>query len=295
MITDLQKQIIITLSYTDQFDFPLTAIEIFTRLITNNLNITQSNVNQSLDSLVNSNFLIKSDFYYLLSNKSKNMRFKRNKYSEAKWLEADEFVKIAKKTPWIKGILITGSLAVNNAKKNDDIDFMIVLTKNRLWLTRLLLIIFASIKGKRRSWSREEKNSWCFNLFIDETELKLDKKLRSIYGAYEVAQAVWLYNRDGVKEKFFLQNNWVKNFIPRYYILQKNNEVLYTSTHNYYIPVISNIIDILNYIAFKAQYLYMKPHMTREKVALNYAFFHPRNTKRKIFANWKTSLMKINL
>jgi len=39
---------------------------------------------------------------------------------------------------------------MNNAKRSDDIDFLIVTGANRLWLTRALAVLLIELLGRRR-------------------------------------------------------------------------------------------------------------------------------------------------
>jgi rfaE bifunctional protein nucleotidyltransferase chain/domain len=293
------KSLILTLAYTEQFSFPLNAGELYLRLITHGLDdwwlmdrgAQRKIFVNSLGDLVSYDVLGYADrMFYLNKVDSIKIRQKRQIYSQDKLKEAEDLVGIIKFLPFILGVVVTGSLAVKNAKKDDDIDFMIITKKNRLWLARIILVLFATIKGKRRSFAKEEKNSWCFNLWLEETDFVMPLERRSIYEAYEIVQAKWLLDRGNTKQKFFENNNWVKKYVPHLYLHQKNSKTFIESKDFGYFPVIDELVTVLNWIFYKFQILYMKPHITREKVAKTHAFFHPRDTKGQILENWKRTL-----
>lgn len=293
----IAKRIILTLAYTEQFNFPLNKKELYSRLLVSYF-VSLKNFNNSISFLKDKNLIKYSNGYFFISGLSTNQmnslvetRKKRAKFATKKWHELVEFVNFAKHIPFITGIAITGSLATNNTIKDDDIDFMIVTTPNRLWITRLIVTLYATTKGKRRSFAKEEINSWCFNLWIEETDLQLPKKSRSVYEVYEVIQAVWIVSKDNVASRFRSLNNWTKNnvYFNKYDFKDIEKGVDWSNN----ILLLNELLYLLNSISFYFQYSYMKQHMTREKVSKSHAFFHPRDTKSEIFSNWKKTLLRL--
>ena len=68
--------------------------------------------------------------------------------------------------------------ALNNAKKNSDIDLLIITSKNTLWTTRIIsfaLLKFAGFK-LRRAGDKNEKDKLCLNMWLDESDLVLKKR-----------------------------------------------------------------------------------------------------------------------
>ena len=285
MSKGLNNKIILSLAYTDQFKYPLTKEEIFLRIIGKDTFVSPEKIEKTLKKMVLDKEISSGNEFYFLNGSEKNIksRLKRKTYSKKKWQEVQEFVKLMKFIPWINGVAVTGSLSVDNAKKNDDIDFLIVTKKNRLWLSRVFVVLLLFLKGKKRSWNGDEDNSWCLNFWLDDTSLKLPKRLHNIYGAFEVCQAIWVYDREDIKKSFFELNNWAEPYLPNYFSFQKNNKsYLQKPIFVRDIP----LLDVANRILFFIQYLYMKRHMTKERVDENFAFFHPRDTKKQIFKNW---------
>ncbi len=285
----LSDKIILSLSYTDQFQYPLKKEEIFLRILGQGNSLTLTDVEFELSKMVIARkIFVKNDFYFLKgSSKHIHTRIKRKTFSQKKWIEVGEFVGIARHIPWIKGILVTGSLAVDNVIENDDIDFLIITQKNRLWISRILAVLIVFSKGRKRSWNGRFSNTWCLNLWLDEESLELPVRLKNVYGAFEICQAVWAYDRGDTKRKFFNLNMWAKKILPNYYIYQKRIIPLVLDTESNNINLFLDfVLNGLNSILFILQYLYMKPHMTSERVEKNFAFFHPRDTKRQLLGRW---------
>lgn len=296
MLKDLNNRILLILSYTDQFKYPLTKEEIFLRVIgQSDRSLTIKKIEKKLLELVLAGKVaVKDNFYFIKgSDKYIDVRIKRKIYSQKKWLEAKEFVRLIKIIPWVKAVLVTGSLAVDNVIENDDIDFLIITQENRLWISRILVVLFAFLKGKKRSWYGKFHNTWCLNLWLDDKSLELPERLRNVYGAFEICQAVWVYDRGNTKQVFFDLNIWAKTFLPNYFVFQKETVPYEISSSGKATNLfIDFFLNKLNSFSFFLQYLYMRPHITSEKVNKNFAFFHPRDTKKQVLGRWLKTYKK---
>jgi hypothetical protein len=290
-LNGLDKAILLSISYSNVFSFPLTSREVWLRLITKK-EVTLQKVEQSLIKLTQKKILKKFGKYYTVVEKDlSRLRLKREIYSKEKLTEANGLVSKAKLIPFIKAIVVTGSLSVSNAKKNDDTDWLIITSKNTLWITRPLIIMIASFYGKRRERSGNHRdNSWCFNMFMTDDSVSISREKRNVYTSYEVCQAKFVYDKGGVERKFLKDNSWVKNYLFNFYssrvfeVKKKTLDFKENDKNSFFIRYIN---DILYFI----QYLYMKSRITREVVEKNKAFFHPRDTHGKISKQWKQILI----
>lgn len=303
--------VLLTIAYTDQFSFPLKTSEVCQRLLI--CSFSQKKVFQILKKLADKELIFQNNGYWQLKTQSANsqsatsfqLRLAREKLSQARWSEVNELIRIVGWIPWVKGIAVTGSFAMRNAGYKSDIDFMIVTAPRRLWMSRLLVVLIAWLAGKRRTWHGDEENSWCFNLWLDSKNLRLLANKQTIYSAYEVCQAKWVLDKDNLAQKFYQENNWVERFLPSYY--QKNlikNKAQQEQGQALRQAQVLNLRLILcwpwfgflafvNLVVYALQLIYMYPHMTREKVFLGVAYFHPRNTKGLIYQGWYNSLLDL--
>jgi hypothetical protein len=283
-----------TLSYTDQFEFPLTEKEMWQRLIAppekSKKSFPYSVYKTALHVLLKKKKIEQSDTYYFLPGRKKISKTREQRYiiAREKWARVSTFLQRVSWLPTVQAVFVTGSLAMDNVDKESDYDFMIVTLPHTLWLTRLLITCIAWLSGKRRSWQGEEKNNWCLNLWLDTEHLSIQPQRRNIYTAYEVIQAKPIFARQHVDHLFLAQNTWVKEYLP--------NVLMKRATSAHILPsILEQLLAPLDWIAWKFQLWYMQPHRTSEKVARGYAFFHPRDTKAIITKNWQASLQKVGL
>lgn len=295
----LFRQLVLTISYSNLFSQPLTTEEVFRRLIySKNFKKAFSfrETLSALSELQQRTVLKKVDTYWQLSTITKDLstvRKKRELLSALKIKELEPLILFAKKISWISGVALTGSVSVGNAEAKDDVDLMIVVQPQRLWLVRPLLVLFSFLHGKRRSWNHEEYNSWCLNLWLEENSVQLPVPKRTIYTAYEVCQAEWMFTKYHADEIFLVANVWVDRLLPNYFewklktaggshqaksLIKRNNEIT------------ADFWDWMNEYSYRLQLWYMHRHMTRERVSRSFAFFHPRDTRKNIMQSWKKSV-----
>ena len=207
------------------------------------------------------------------------------KISKLKIEKAKHIARFLSFYPTILLIAITGSLAVDNAREDDDLDLFIITSANTLWLTRLIVIPLIGIFFKRRLPKYQISNiksqiadAVCLNLWLDDSALAVPKNKRSLYTAHEVLQAKPLFDRGGAYAKFIHANSWTSKYLANAHTAishqftansnSKKNKLL-LSTANC-------ILSALNFVCYKIQYSYMKSKITRETITLHSAYFHPR-------------------
>lgn len=283
--TELKARILLAIAYTSQFEYPLTSSEIFQRLPLDDKEYYDwGDFIEEIVWLYENGILDYDRGLWLLrgSKASFYTRIGRLNDSEQKMQEIRFMIGLFKMLPWVKGVALTGSVSMNNAVKNDDVDFMIVVSPKRLWLSRPIITAFAWLSGKRRSWHREENNSWCFNLWLDTDHLSMPLNKRNIYTAYEVFQARWLFSKDGLSDEFYRANSWASRFLPHHDQFWSHQKIVSYDLPNF----LGGILDIADWLFYKIQLWYMKPHRTVEKVGRGFAFFHPRDTRKQIMSAW---------
>lgn len=302
VLNKLEKAILLSISYSSVFDFPLKTAEIKLRLI-GTKNVSSQDLKKTLIKLCKKKFLLEEKGFYFLPNFRKNLvlREKRAKIAFSKRKEAQKFVNFAKRILFIKAIAITGSLSTSNTNLNDDVDWLIMTAPQRLWLTRPLVLLIGILFSKKRHRNGDHKdNSWCFNMFLEETSLGLPYNKRNIYTAHEVCQADFVFSKDGEEGLFLGENRWVKRYLPGFYqeriaeAFEKHKKISAKKTKAKKTEKLwlGWLLDLINKLFYKIQYWYMKNHMTEELVQENRAFFHPRDTKREIMRKWQQILRK---
>lgn len=210
----MEKAILRTLCYHDIFDYPLTLKEIHSFLIGKKASF------EKLKSAINHQPSIIScgGFYFLKCRQEiVKLRKKREKYSREKLLLAKKVARFLRWVPTIKMVAVTGALAVNNAKEDDDIDFLIITSKNRLWLTRIQAVLLIELLASRPQLEKGRlKDTICLNIFLDENHLRMPKEKQNLFVAHEIVQMKPLWQKDAVYQKFLKENQWVKKFLPNW-------------------------------------------------------------------------------
>ncbi len=281
-----QSAILQTLEYSDQFNYPLNSQEIKHWLIKK---LAQAKtVNSSLKQLIQDRRIGLSNGFYFLPKRKLTVagRLENEKYSIPKWNYVHKIANKLIAIPTIQSIFVTGSLSMNNARKNDDIDLMIITTPNSLWLTRLLVVILLKSSNLRRSPGLPEHSSTrvankiCDNLYLDSYNLKIKQshnKYHNLYLAHEILQAKPIYEREDIHRQFLRANSWVQRYLPNAYNSQLSDLKPHkNSKSQIQNPISRFMFSILNLFLFTAQYIYMYPKKTSEQIGLNHAFFHPK-------------------
>jgi len=287
-VTSLQTSIIKTLIYADIFDFPLKAGELH-RFLISSKETQHSQVKTSLNQFVKTNRVGNRGDYYFLKSRPKLARLRpfREIISREKQKKSRGVGNWLRLFPTIKSVYITGALALNNAKKSDDIDLMIITKTNWLWTTRLIVnLLFDCFKIRRKPKSRLVANKFCLNLWLDDTHLSLPRKNRNLYTAHEIAQAIPLWDRDNTHQQFLYQNHWISKFLPNFPLPSKPHPTKTKQPQT----LSSQHVNIIERLVYKIQRYYMKSRLTREQVSHHSAFFHPRNTAKFILDKYHSKL-----
>lgn len=198
--------------YFDIFEHPLKLDEIknfcMSRLTDLQLNIT-------IESLLQKQLLVKKNGLYLLNlsdNYKAALRLESNARAEKRMSKARFFSKLISKFPFVRAVFISGSLSKGVMHKNSDVDYFIITSSGRLWLTRMMLVLF------KRIFLLNSHKNFCINYFIDEDNLKIPDK--NIFTAVEIASLLPMVN-DELYQKFNDSNSWVADFLPNAAIKNK--------------------------------------------------------------------------
>ena len=300
---DTRVAILKTLAYSDIFSFPLKKEEIWQYLISSEKKFLKKEFEKSLRKLIKEKAVGKKGDFFYLKNRASFVKKRKSleKTNQKKLKIARRFAQKIKFIPWIKAILITGALAVGNAKDKDDIDFLIITSQKRLWLTRFLLIVIAELlRIRRRPGQKDVKDKICFNLFLSEDSLKIPARNQSLFTAHEITQAKVIFEKDGTYEKFLNANLWVRKYLINAFSHQspvpshQQNNLKFENKKslNY---LITQLLNYFEKLAFLIQKEYMKPRRTREAVGQSSAFFHPKNRGKAILSNYTRKIRKMGV
>lgn len=250
--------------YHNIFEYPLTFSEL--------VKWTPKNAPK-----INIQIEYKNGFYFVKGREG--LIYKRTvseRVSQQKIKIAERASKTLSLIPSVLMVGLTGSLAMNNANEKGDIDFIIVTKSGKLWTTRGLVYLLLKLSGFKLRSPRtgRQKDKLCLNIWLDEHDLAWNKHNRNYFTAHEILQTIPLFNRGKTYERLLSENKWVLNFWP--------NAVEIKQVKKSQQFVKSKSINLVELLAYKTQYLYMRGKITKEKVSLARAIFHPNNLSKKI-------------
>lgn len=273
----MEKAVIKTLIYANIFDYPLKGYEVFKWLIDEETTLIK--VEKGLNRLLKKKKIqFFKDYFFLKGNKGLLLtRKRRYKYSKKFLIKAKLLTQVLKIIPWIKLVGISGGLAVDNSDKKDDIDLFLITDKNRLWLSRILMIAifdFLRVRRKVGMKSKQVAGKFCLNTILDEDHLEQTSK--DLYTAHEVLQMKLLWQREGVYTKYLSDNNWAFEHLPNW-----TSRVKYSKVKK---PQGSKVIDRVEVFAKWLQLRLMKKAVGKERVEDGGLYFHPNDVRVKILA-----------
>ena len=206
---ELKKNILKTLLYYDIFSHPLKTDEIYSFLPRNS--IAKKDVVSFLHSSASAGTVPygEKDGYYYIKPSVDNVsrRIEKEEYSGTMWKRAALVTHIIKRFPFVRAVLVTGSLSKNSSDKTSDLDFMLITANNRLWISRSMLMLFKKI------FFMNSYKFFCINYYVTENNLEITEK--NIFTATEIA-TIQATDNTGLMEQFIKSNDWVKDFFPNY-------------------------------------------------------------------------------
>ncbi|MDG1874075.1 MAG: nucleotidyltransferase domain-containing protein [Mariniblastus sp.] len=193
------SQAIDGLLYADAYDCALTLEEIhrFSRV-----KLSKDQIRSWLDSPYVSNFIFQESGFYYLRDRKSIVAARDKAITRAGKLRkrAMLIARLLHFFPFVRGIVLTGSVAANDADSQADIDFLVIVADARI------SFVFFLLGGLSRIFFRR---LFCPNYYLVENSLSISR--RSFYIAREIAQAIPL---TGMSEDFFRDNAWVDDELP---------------------------------------------------------------------------------
>lgn len=122
---------------------------------------------------------------------------------------AKSYVNYLKVFNLVKFIGVSGSVGAGIAKEEDDIDFLIVVRNNTLWIYRGLMLVKNLFNPKmRKANSLDNKDLICPNLIVEERGLKFENDVFNLHELYFLKP---VYN-ELYYEKILNSNQWLREW-----------------------------------------------------------------------------------
>ena len=289
---NLSSAILSTLVYHDIFGYPLDLSETANLLIKKKAG--EESIARGLGSLRVIGKVGANNGYFFLKDRQKIVRIRklRAKYSQQKLERAAFFAGLLKVIPSVKLVAVSGALSMRNSSKGDDIDLVIVTSKNLLWTTRFLANLLL-LPFKRDPAGQKISDRACLNMFLDESALSI--RDRNVYTAHEICQMKLLWDRGGTYKKFIDANKWVKKYLPNWQPEKVTSSKSQVPSHKSFQFITNNLALITERVLSSLQLSYMKSKITTERIGKTQLFFHPKNTQDWIISEYKKRLKKLGI
>ena len=201
----VQRAIVAAVAYADVFDWPLWPFEVHRFL---SLRAGRAEVDEGLAVRALGEFVSATDGQLTLVGRESLVAQRRHReaLSAALWPEARSWGRRVAGLPFVRMVAVTGSLAVNAAAADADIDLFVVTADGRLWLTRALTVAVVRTAATAGT-------SLCPNYLLASSALALPE--RDLFTAHELVQMVPLAGRAAWQE-LMARNNWVRDLLPNH-------------------------------------------------------------------------------
>ncbi|MBY0433065.1 MAG: hypothetical protein K2U26_03045 [Cyclobacteriaceae bacterium] len=205
LTSPLAESIIKTVLYYDIFNYPLTQSEIVRSLSTDQFSTVE--LERELDELVRQSIIFKLGEFYSLQNNPElaARRVKGNALAKKYMIVAQEKARLIFSFPFVRSVMVSGSLSKGYADDASDIDFFIITSPGRLWIARTLLVMY------KRIFLFNSHKYFCVNYFMDDQHLEVEEK--NLFTATELVTLVPMYGKHYF-EHLLNRNTWVRQYFP---------------------------------------------------------------------------------
>lgn len=314
----MRDSILATLIYYDVLDFPLTLFEIkkylinparFTILPQPVREMSIGDIQKELNSLISGNRISQKNGFYFLKERGVlyEKRMEKNKIAEVKWRKLLKISKWFVLIPYLRGILVGGSMAYNNITKDSDFDILVIAKFGRLYTCRIFLSLIASFFGARRKrFDLIAPDKFCFNHYLTDGSLNIEYE--SLYNAQSYANLKPVLIKEALFKKFYGENIWLNKYVYNFrlaesFVLRKIKPSLVLAAFS---KIAEKILD-----SFLGDWLEgIFKHFQQKRIKNNPATyesggrvvfndseleFHPRSFEKILLAKYNEGLKKMGI
>lgn len=206
----MKSAILDTFHYFDIFNYPLTNMEV-QKFVQHSASLEE--IDNCLQQLVENNTIYQHDSFYGLNGDNSNAdeRIVLNQRAKKILPTGYRNGKLIMKFPFIKQVYISGSLSKGVYQEDDDIDYFLISSKNRIWISKFFLKLYKFI------FLKNSYKEFCINYFISEDQLEIKEK--NLYTATEIVTLLPIMESRAFS-KMYAENHWVKDYFPNYELPQ---------------------------------------------------------------------------
>ncbi len=230
-LSSLQQALIKSLLYSSIFRYPLTLTEVIENT---HLAVTEAEAKKSLQYLLAENLVSEEKGFYFLGEENGMIqhRLNGNRKARAYLRIARIFTSLIASSPFVRGVMLTGSLSKGTVEKKGDVDYFIITKPGRLWLCRTFLILFKKV------FLLNSRKYFCVNYFIDTNNLVIPDQ--NIFTATEISHVLPAYGVATCKD-FITANAWISQYFPNNSIAPKHK--IQSRTFNILKPIVEFLLS----------------------------------------------------
>ena len=132
-------------------------------------------------------------------------RDQRARWAEQRWSAAQKASLVLAQLPFVRGVLITGSLSKSSTTLDGDVDFLLLCAPGRVWSLKTITHL------GRRPMPNALRELFCTNYILATDAMHLES--RNLFTAIELATAVPMYGPEACAS-FIQANWWAEQFVP---------------------------------------------------------------------------------
>lgn len=161
-------------------------------------------IKEELNELILRKIIFKVDDFYLSTSDLQTIEKRKNgnKMAIKALIKAKERAAFIAKFPYVQAVGVSGSLSKGYYDNDSDIDFFVITTPNKLWITRTFLMLYKKI------FLLNSRKYFCINYFLSQNSLEVEEKNR--FTATEIKTLIPFQGKTTLKE-FYKNNEWVSD------------------------------------------------------------------------------------
>jgi hypothetical protein len=288
---DFERAVIKALAYADLFEQPLSIRDLWLYLVGHSIKADEfeRTVRSRMGSYeVLSDYAVlsgRADLVKAVATRREHARRKMAAVYRWRWLFA--------LVPWVKMVAVTGSVAGGTPGSHDDIDILVITSRNRLWLSRFIVTGLLTLLGKRRKPNDDPArvdDKFCLNMWLSEDGLASEQQ--NLYVANELSRMKPVLNRDQMYERYIAANRWVERILPNFFDSAQTPEPVSLKVNR--MPESWALLSWLDRQFERWQLRRMRPR-TRETVTEELLMFHPHDYSSEILQRYERKLNSLGV
>jgi hypothetical protein len=307
---NIEKQILATVVYFDCFNYALSLNDLFNFLVSlKHLGLSSDNVaSDKISELLKKDNLkkyisVQNNLYFLKGRENLvALREEREKISARHFKILKKYLNLFSALPFVRGLSLSGSLAIQNIREDSDWDLFFLVQKGRLYTVAFSASLLAALFF--RKWQRFGfKNIFCLNHFVVSDDTQMPS--HSIYEAAEFLKMKPVFDDGGHFEKFIQCNKkWMENYFSHIGTNLEKREIKNTRWLLWFKKIKENLLqgkmgDWLEKLFRKIIISRIRKNKRRlegfGRIILDdkQIEYHPRSPQKEIIENYNATMKKL--